>query len=105
MAGLVSQASGNQAVYLLTLAAEHAPTETALRALDGVETLDRPEDPLAGQDAAPRYRLHFDKTRLPVNTILQTALASGGQVVAFQEDIKQLNQAFMDLTEPGVREA
>ncbi len=104
MAGLVSQASGNQAVYLLTLAAEHLPTETALRALDGLETLDRSEDPFAGQNAAPRYRLHFDKTRLPVNTLLQTALASGGQVVAFQEDIKQLNQAFMDLTEPGVRE-
>ncbi len=104
MAGLVSQASGSQAVYLLTLAAEHPPTEAALRALDGLETLDRPEDPFAGQDAAPRYRLHFDKARLPVNTLLQTALASGGQVVGFQEDIKQLNQAFMDLTEPGVRE-
>ncbi len=104
MAGLVSQASGNQAAYLLTLAAEHPPTETALRALDGMATLDRPEDPFAGQAAAPRYRLQFDRTRLPVNTILQTALTSGGSVVAFQEDVKQLNQAFMDLTEPGVRD-
>ena len=105
MAGLVSQASGNQAAYLLTLAAEHPPTEEALRALDGLETLERPEDPLAGENPPPRFRLHFDRTRLPVNAILQTALASGGQVVGFQEDVKQLNQAFMDLTEPGVRES
>ena len=50
-----------------------------------------------------RYTITFDRERVPLNTILQTALASGGQIVGFTEDVKHLNQAFMDLTEPGVR--
>jgi len=50
-----------------------------------------------------RYTLTFDRAQLPLNTILQTAISAGGQVVSFAEDVKHLNQAFMDLTEPGVR--
>jgi hypothetical protein len=49
-----------------------------------------------------RYTLTFDRAQLPLNTILQTVLAVGGQIVNFAEDVKHLNQAFMDLTEPGV---
>jgi hypothetical protein len=47
--------------------------------------------------------VQFDKTAASPNSILQAALACGAQIVAFQEDVKALNDAFMDLTDPGVR--
>jgi ABC-2 type transport system ATP-binding protein len=50
-----------------------------------------------------RYTIEFDPAALSPNAILQAALASGASIKAFQEDVKHLNQAFMDLTEPGVR--
>jgi ABC-2 type transport system ATP-binding protein len=48
--------------------------------------------------------LSFDREQLSPNAILSAAIAAGGQVVSFTEDVKHLNQAFMDLTEPGVRQ-
>ena len=96
MRGLIANTDGANAIYHLTLAAEHQPTSDALARLPGMQ---RVTPPLPGQ---PRYTLTFDRAQLPLNTILQTALAAGAQVVSFAEDVKHLNQAFMDLTEPGV---
>jgi ABC-2 type transport system ATP-binding protein len=95
MRGLVAY-DGADAQYVLTLAAEHPPVEEALRALEGVSQVSK-----SNGDA--RYLVAFSRERVPVNLILQTAIQSGGQIMAFQEDVKHLNQAFMDLTTPGVR--
>ncbi len=96
MRGLIANSDAATATYQLTLAAEHQPTSDALAQLPGMQRIT---PPLPNE---PRYTLTFDRAQLPLNTILQTTLAAGGQVVSFAEDVKHLNQAFMDLTEPGV---
>ena len=85
--------------YLLTLAAEHPATSDALAPLPGMQRVTPPLPTEA------RYTLTFDRAQLPLNTILQTVIDAGGEIVSFTEDVKHLNQAFMDLTEPGVRDA
>jgi ABC-2 type transport system ATP-binding protein len=95
MKGLTTN-RGDSAAYTLELAEEHPGAEAALRLLPGMNEVSR-------ADGAPRYLLSFQKEVLPVNTIIRSALDSGGRIVSLQEDVKHLNQAFMDLTQPGVR--
>jgi len=72
-------------------------SETMIRYIPGVS---RVTPPLPNE---ARYSLTFDRAQLSPNAILRTVLEAGGEVVSFSEDVKHLNQAFMDLTEPGVR--
>jgi ABC-2 type transport system ATP-binding protein len=95
MRGLLAR-SGEEAGYALTLAAEHPPLEAALAAVPGVTGVSKAE-------GEPRYVLTFSREKTDVNAVLRAALECGAQVVSFREDEKHLNQAFMDLTEPGVR--
>lgn len=97
MRGLISATEGNTVGYVLTLAAEHAALLPALTALPGVTAARQME----GEQ--PRYNVQFDKTQLAPNAVLQAALSCQAPIVAFQEDVKHLNDAFMDLTDPGVR--
>jgi ABC-2 type transport system ATP-binding protein len=96
MRGLIATADGNIATYQLTLTAEHPATADALAKLPGVQRI------LPPLPTEPRYTITFDRAQVSVNTLLQTALAAGAQIVSCTEDVKHLNQAFMDLTEPGV---
>ena len=97
MRELVSGGNGESVNYALTLRAEHPATADALAKLPG---MTRVTPPLPTE---PRYTLTFNRAELSVNAILQTALSQGAEIVGLQEDVKHLNQAFMDLTEPGVR--
>jgi ABC-2 type transport system ATP-binding protein len=97
MRGLIANTDGATAIYHLTLAAEHPPTADALAKLPGVQRITPPLPNEA------RYTITFDREQVPLNTILQTAIGAGGLIISFTEDVKHLNQAFMDLTEPGVR--
>jgi ABC-2 type transport system ATP-binding protein len=97
MRGLIATGDSTTAAYQLTLTAEHPPTSAALAALPGMQ---RVLPPLPNE---ARYMLTFDRAQLSVNDILRCVLAADGQVVSCTEDVKHLNQAFMDLTEPGVR--
>jgi ABC-2 type transport system ATP-binding protein len=97
MRGLIATTDGSVVTYQLTLAAEHLATADALAKLPGVERIIPPLPYEA------RYTITFDRAQVSVNTILQTALTAGARVVGCTEDVKHLNQAFMDLTEPGVR--
>jgi ABC-2 type transport system ATP-binding protein len=101
MRGLIANGDSATATCVLALAAEHPAAAAALTRLPGMTRL-APPLPTDATGAA-RYTLTFDRAQLPVNAILQTAIAAGARVVSFQEDVKHLNQAFMDLTEPGVR--
>ena len=96
MRGLIVGGKSGDA-FAITLAAEHPPLTAALTALPGIT---RVQQPVNGE---ARYTVEFDPAALTPNAILQAALASGARITAFQEDVKHLNQAFMDLTEPGVR--
>ena len=97
MRGLIATSDGATSTYQLTLAAEHPATGTALAKLAGMK---RVTPPLPNE---ARYTITFDPAQLSINAILGCVLEAGGQVVSFTEDVKHLNQAFMDLTEPGVR--
>ncbi|HWD91791.1 MAG TPA: ABC transporter ATP-binding protein [Verrucomicrobiae bacterium] len=94
MAGL-SHSTGETVDYLLSLVAEHPDTEGALRKVDGVVAVTKAAK-------APQYRVSFQRKQTDPNTLLRATLDSGAQILGFQEIVRQLNQAFMDLTEPGV---
>ena len=49
------------------------------------------------------YRISVDESFLSPNEILSAAINSGAETVSFKEDLKHLNQIFLDLTQPGVR--
>jgi ABC-2 type transport system ATP-binding protein len=97
MRGLIATSDSATNTYQLTLAVEHPATGNALAKLAGVK---RVTPPLPNE---ARYVIAFDPAQLSINAILGCVLEAGGQVVSFTEDVKHLNQAFMDLTEPGVR--
>jgi ABC-2 type transport system ATP-binding protein len=96
MRGLIAATEGDTAAYILTLEKEHPPLIAALEAVSGVTAKQ-------SEAGLPKYSVQFDKTSIAPNTILHAALACGASIAAFQEDVKHLNDAFMDLTDPGVR--
>ncbi len=97
MQGLV-QREGPVQEYRLQLHAESAGLAAALRQVAGVTNV-------AKHEKEPRYQIQFHREQTDTNALLQAALACGGRVLAFQEELRHLNQAFMDLTEPGVTPA
>lgn len=97
MRELVTGSNGETATYHLLLAAAHPGAAEALAALAGMERVSPP------LPTEPRYTLIFDRSQLSPNAILQTALGAGAEIQSFAEAQRHLNEAFMDLTEPGVR--
>jgi ABC-2 type transport system ATP-binding protein len=91
----LNHGDGETADYLLTLAEEHPGAEAALRKVGGVIDVTKPAK-------APQYRISFRKQQTDPNLLLRAALDCGAQILGFQEIVRHLNQAFMDLTEPGV---
>ncbi len=89
------QRDGDTGDYLLSLAEDHPGVEATLRSVSGVIEVTKPAN-------APQYRVTFRKKETDLNLLLRAALDGGAQVLGFQENLRQLNQAFMDLTEPGV---
>jgi ABC-2 type transport system ATP-binding protein len=97
MRGLISQNEGTTAHYHLTFAAEHPGAIDALTKLPGM---------LRVTSTAPdRAALHADLRARATRAQCHSANCARGrsEVVAFGEETRHLNQAFMDLTEPGVR--
>ena len=90
-------ARGDVAEYQLTLHEEHPPTVEALTALAGVTGVRKLDD-------GPDYVVDFRRDALTVNQLLRTVLESGAEVVGFKENLKDLGEAFMGLTRPGVGE-
>jgi ABC-2 type transport system ATP-binding protein len=91
----LNQSDGETLDYLLTLAADHPEAEAALRKVGGVIEVTKPAK-------APQYRVSFQKKQTDPNLLLRAALDTGAQILGFQQIVRHLNQAFMDLTEPGV---
>jgi ABC-2 type transport system ATP-binding protein len=94
MSGL-NQRDDETADYVVTLAEAHPGAEAALRKVSGVIEVIKSSN-------VPQYRISFHKKQTDPNRLLRAALDSGAQILGFQEMVRQLNQAFMDLTEPGV---
>jgi ABC-2 type transport system ATP-binding protein len=94
MSGL-TRGDGETSDYLLTLAEDHPGVEAALRIVSGVIEVTKPAK-------TAQYRVSFQKNQTDPNLLLRAALDSGAQILGFQEIVRHLNQAFMDLTAPGV---
>lgn len=94
MAELLAQ-RGEVAAYVLTLQSEHPGLEEALSRVEGVAGVHR-------ADGERTYRLTFDTGTTSANAVLRAAMDSGAQVASFREDLRQLTEVFMELTEPGV---
>lgn len=96
MRGLIAN-EGDTQTYALDIADEVLELEPALRAVRGVADVRRSES------VVHRYLVAFHRTQCSPNAVLKAALETGASVVSFREDLRHLNDAFMDLTEPGVR--
>ncbi len=96
MRGLIAN-DGAEAGYVFTLAADHPGFANALSAVPGVKKV------VPSEEGEPKYTVLFNREQAAPNALLAAALQSGAQIVSFAEDVKHLNEAFMDLTEPGVR--
>ena len=83
-------------VYILRLERDGEHLAEKLRELPGLIKAE----PLPGE---PAWRISFDPSLTSTNQVLQAILNLGVPVTSFSEDRKHLNQAFMDLTEQGVR--
>lgn len=87
--------SDEHPAYRLTVAGETDWTES-LRSIAGVLKVESIE-------GRPEYRIEFDQTQLDTNKLLQGILGLNIPILAFAEDKRHLNEAFMDLTERGVK--
>ena len=92
----LTQGDGVVVDYLIELVALHPPVEAALRVLAGVEAVTQPED------GKPHYRVRFHTEKATPNDLVRAVLEHGGVLVGLRRDARHLNEAFMDLTRPGV---
>jgi ABC-2 type transport system ATP-binding protein len=84
-------------VYKLTVAGQPSDDlQQRLTELPGVTAAER-------VDEKPEYRITYDWTETDTNTLLKHLLELGVPIDSFMKEQKHLNQAFMDLTERGVR--
>ena len=83
-------------IYRLRFDDEPADIESQLKQLAGVLEVQRSE-------GKPEYRITIDREKTDQNTLLRSVLDLGAPVMSFQRDQRHLNEAFMDLTERGVR--
>ncbi len=94
---LLEQRDAAGARHVVQLAQPHEPAEAAVRQLPGLLRLDIDESRI-------RYLVEVRAGEADPNQILAAIMKAGGQVVAFSAQRKGLDQAFLDLTEPGVPE-
>ena len=87
---------GREKRYLVRLAELVDGLSDALSARDGVNEV-------VVNEANSEYRIVVDGDQLGTNELLRMIMDGGGEIVSFREEIKHLDQAFMDLTEAGVR--
>ena len=94
MRDLLSQ-RGDVAAYVLTLEAAVPDLAEQLAAREGITSIEQ-------SDGKATYRLSFDTRVTDANAVLRAAMDAGARVASFREDMRQLTDAFMELTEPGV---
>lgn len=89
-------AQGDRPVFRLRVEVDTEQWGARLPALQGVEAVE----PVEGK---PEFRLTVTSPDVDANSMLTQLLAMGVPIAGFQRDQRKLNDAFMDLTERGVR--
>ena len=96
MSGLLRHA-GEHIKFELRLAEAVAGLDTTLREIKGVEQVDVTQD-------GRQLMLDAHAQDHVTNDILQAVMSAGGVILTFRERERQLDEAFMELTQAGVRE-
>lgn len=94
MQSLLSR-STEHPTYRMTIGGPVDQFEQRLSTVTGIIAVERPGERL-------EYRISFDTTAIDTNGVLRAALEAGGTIIAFTEERRQLNEAFMDLTQGGI---
>ncbi len=95
MDGLLERQTETPIYRLRTESTATVPVEQ-LQAISGVLAVDAVE-------GRPEFRITIDPALTDANQLLQQILNFGVPVVGFNRDQRHLNEAFMDLTQRGVR--
>ena len=82
--------------YVLTPANDNPEFEDRLKEIEGVVSVEKVE-------GEAQFRIAYDWTQTDTNGLLQSIIQAEIPIAGFTKDMKHLNQAFMDLTERGVR--
>jgi len=82
--------------YKLKLREKNEDLEKRINDLDAVKQLD-------SDNSGIELRITIDNTPASSNMIFKCIIDSNAEVISFAEEMKHLNQAFMDLTTAGVR--
>ncbi|MFH1421430.1 MAG: hypothetical protein ABIH42_01745, partial [Planctomycetota bacterium] len=82
--------------YLLTIEETNDSLEQSLRSIKGVTEVKKDEE------KPSCYVITFKKEQTNTNAVLKTVLDCGCCIVSFNEKVRQLSQAFMDLTRIGM---
>ncbi|MCM8532640.1 MAG: ABC transporter ATP-binding protein [Lentisphaeraceae bacterium] len=99
MKGLLTHNSDESEVtYQLSITETPEGFVDSLQSIEGVSTVEKIED------INEKFKIAFNSEQCSRNKILTKALELDVDVVEFKEDLKHLNEAFMNLTEAGVRE-
>jgi len=96
MRGLLAL-SGDLRVYDVQLESKADAVRDAVAGLAGVVDANWLES------SQPVLRVSFHEDQTNTGGVLQAVLGANGNVLGFQEGRRHLDQAFLDLTEPGVR--
>jgi ABC-2 type transport system ATP-binding protein len=87
--------SEEHSTYRLHVGSEPPEFERRLGGIAGVISAER-------VDGRPEYRVAFDWTATDTNSLLRGVLDMGVTIVAFTQERRHLNEAFMDLTQGGI---
>ncbi len=87
---------GDQPVFRLRVETDTEQWGAKLPTLQGVTAVE----PVEGR---PEFRLTVSSPEIDANAVLTQLLTLGVPIAGFQRDQRKLNDAFMDLTERGVR--
>ncbi|RMG34595.1 MAG: ABC transporter ATP-binding protein [Planctomycetota bacterium] len=85
--------------YRVELAEAFPELPARLRSCDGVTEVEAVSERPAGL----AWVIRVDESRLTANDLLQALIAQGARIAAFQRAKRHLNEAFLALTEEGVR--
>ena len=98
MADLLARANGGEGVFDLRLQVTVSTLRSRLSAVPGVVSVEQLEDALS-----PTLRVTMAGTTPDTSQVLSAALEQGAKILGFQAVERKLDDAFLDLTEPGVR--